>query len=147
MITVFWWYRKKNLNYLYHHQLVKKSMWWPLCWLLSQKETWFSSAISSHKAGAHAWKAQAQQSHSWHATSGPADGRGTQGSTSGLHRLSHAKPHDPWAQVFTHHQNCGSSGCSQLFTQVHVQWAQMTEWGEQKHQENMREIASAATSS
>lgn len=31
-------------------------------------------------------------------------------------RLSHAQAHDLHAHVLTHTQNCGSPGCSQLFT-------------------------------
>lgn len=77
IITKFFWEKRiKKQNCPDHQQLVRKSMWWPLWQPFNQKEMWLSAAIRSHKAGAHAWKSQAQQSHSWHATSGLPDWEG-----------------------------------------------------------------------
>lgn len=54
---------------------VRRPLWQPY----RRNETWPSAAIRFHKAGAHAWRIEAQQSHSWRATSGPPDRGGPPG--------------------------------------------------------------------
>lgn len=89
---------KRNETTSITRNLLEKVFGGPFWQSFSQKE--ISAAISSHKAGAHAWKSQAQQSHSWHAISDPPDGEDTGISK----RVSHMQKnlHDPRAHVLTH---------------------------------------------
>ena len=82
--------RKIKQNHLGRQKLVRNNMWRrPLWQPFSQEETWLSAAISSHKAGAHAWKISGSAESLMTRHFRPSRRRGTQESASGSHCDSH----------------------------------------------------------